>query len=79
MNTRPDALDELNAFRAGFRHGADRGIVSPREAETILRSFGRPTSSGSVDCFCNGAEDGAKGDRFRYLLSFMCRATAGGK
>ena len=67
---RPDALDELNAFRAGFRHGTDLGIVSASEAETLLRGFGRPTSSASVACFCNGAEDGARGDRWRYLLSF---------
>ena len=77
VNDRPDALDELNAFRAGFRHGQDVGAVSPREAETILRGLGLQTSSGCVDCFGNGAEDGRKGDRFRYLLSFALQPKAG--
>lgn len=79
LNDRPDALDELNAFRAGFRHGQDVGDVSPREAEAILRGLGLQTSSGCVDCFGNGAEDGRKGDKFRYVLSFAVRSTAGAK
>ena len=71
---RPDERDEINAFTAGFRHGQDRGLTSPREAEMILRGFGRPTSDATVTCFCNGAEDGARGDRWRYLL---CKAMRG--
>jgi hypothetical protein len=65
-------LDEINAFRAGYRHGKDLGIVSPRQAEEALRAL--PTSipicSATVNCFANGAEDGAAEDSFRYLLSF---------
>jgi hypothetical protein len=71
---RPDELDEINAFTAGFRHGCDVGRVSAREAETILRAWGRPITDGVVTCFCNGAEDGVRGDRWRYLL---CKATRG--
>jgi hypothetical protein len=67
---RPDALDEINAFRAGYRHGANVGRVSPREAESEMRRFGMPINSSAVECFCNGAEDGARGDTFRYVLSF---------
>jgi len=69
---RPDRLDELNAFRAGYRHGADRGAVSPREADEILRNLPTtiPVTGSTVDCFCNGADDGARKDSFRYLLSF---------
>ena len=66
----PDQLDSLNAFRAGYRHGKDERSVSPREAETILRALHVPVTGATVDCFCNGSEDGATGDSFRYLLSF---------
>ena len=69
-----DDMDRLNAFRAGFRHGADRGLVSAREADAILRSLGRSPSCDAVELFCNGAEDGARGDRFRYLLSFAVQS-----
>jgi hypothetical protein len=71
--TRPDELDEINAFRAGFRFGVDHGIVSPKEAEVILRDMNpnTPISSSVLDCFCNGAEDGRKNDQFRYLLSYL--------
>ena len=68
-----DELDLLNAFTAGYRHGRDVGLVSPREAQAILEGLGRPTSAASVDCFCNGAEDGARGDSFRYLLAKAVR------
>ena len=72
---RPDVLDEINAFRAGYRHGADYGIVSPKEAETVMRQLGwtTPITSELTDLFCNGVDDGARGDKFRYLLSFACR------
>jgi len=73
--SRPDMLDEINAFRAGWRHGYDRGIVSPREAEGILR--GLPLSvtpnAAMITYFCTGAEDGAHNDQFRLLLSYALR------
>lgn len=65
-----DKLDEMNAFRAGFRHGKDRGIVSAVEADALLRGFGRSPDYNCIACFCNGAEDGARNDQFRYLLSY---------
>jgi len=67
-----DKLDELNAFRSGFRHGSDTNmLVSPREAEEILRSLpiSVEPSDGMIVCFCNGADDGVKHDTFRYLLT----------
>jgi hypothetical protein len=71
--TRPDVFDEINAFRAGYRHGVDRGIVTPREAEAEMRRlFTFPITSGVVDLFCNGAEHGARGDAFRFL-SYLAR------
>ncbi len=71
MTRRTDSLDHVNAFRAGFRHGQDVGLASPREAEEVLRSFARPVDSTSIDCFCNGSGDGAKGDQFRYLATYL--------
>lgn len=72
-----DDLHHLNAFRAGFRHGEDRGPTSANEADTILNSLGLPTDSKSVTCFCNGADDGAKNDQFRYLLSYAITISSG--
>lgn len=71
--TRPDLLDEVNAFRAGYRHGRDVGEVSAREAEAILRSLPTtiPPVGNAILCFCNGSVDGARGDAFRYLRSFL--------
>lgn len=71
MNARPDSLDHVNAFRAGFRHGQDIGPASPTEAEAVLRSFGRPIDGTSVSVFCNGSDDGSRHDAFRYLLSYL--------
>lgn len=72
MRSVPDDMDKVNAFRAGYRRGADAGPVSPREAEAELRALHTtiPITSATVDCFCNGSEDGAKRDAFRYLLSY---------
>lgn len=67
--TTADNHDYLNAFRAGYRHGADLGAVTPAQAVAALHTLGRPTDPQSVDCFCNGADDGARGDSYRYLLS----------
>ena len=66
MNT--TASDERNAFRAGYRHGIDKGIVSPKEAEQIMRSLPNPLPifGNTITCFCEGAEDGANGDDWRY-------------
>lgn len=66
---KPDALHEINAFRAGFRHGRDVGSVSPREAEAEMRKLGMLVAGETVTCFCNGSDDGARGDQFRYLLT----------
>ena len=56
-----DALDGINTFRAGYRHGADCGTVSPREAEAALRQLLTtiPICDATVTCFCTGADDGA--------------------
>ena len=67
-DTRPDAIDQKNAFQAGFRHGRDCGIVTNREAEEIMLSLRLPVSTATILCFQNGADDGALGDTFRYLL-----------
>ena len=67
---RPDDLDKINAFRAGWRHGADRGEVSPREADAALRALPTtiPIIDATVACFCHGSVDGTRGDSWRYLL-----------
>jgi len=69
---KPDNLDHIRSFKAGFRHGRDCGIVSPREAGDELRKLGfTPIDGSMIDVFCNGADDGARGDTFRYLASCM--------
>ena len=69
---RPDNWDCINAYRAGYRHGADVGAVSPRDAEVALRQLPTtmPVTSDTVAYFCDGSNDGACGDVWRYLLSF---------
>jgi len=70
---RPDNLDRLGAFRAGYRHGADIGPASPKEADTALRALPTtiPCCAETVELFCNGSEDGSRGDSYRYTLSFL--------
>ena len=53
------------AFQLGFKHATE---VSPREAESLLRSKGLPDDSRCVTSFCEGAHDGAANDRFRLAL-----------
>ena len=59
------------AFAAGYAHGESRGICSPGEAEIALRELGLlegidPNMIYSeITAFCNGADDGAIGDRWR--------------
>ena len=50
-DTRPDAIDQKNAFQAGFRHGRDCGIVTNREAEEIMLSLRLPVSTATILCF----------------------------
>lgn len=67
---REQSCDERNAFRAGYRHGQ---LVSPREAEQFMRTLPNPipVNSMTVVCFCEGAEDGANKDDWRYNLSWL--------
>ena len=72
---RPDELDEGAAFRNGFSYGQDCGPVSPAQAEAAMRAIPHSIqpSAAMVDLFCHGAEDGARGDSFRLLLSYMVK------
>lgn len=73
VSARPDALDEIGAFRAGYRHGTNTSKqVSPKEAEEILRSLPTtiPATDRMLEAFCNGCGDGVAGDTTRYLMSF---------
>ena len=63
---RPDWIDELNALRAGMRHGRDVGECNPVDAERILRGWGRHVSHETVDLFCAGSRAPNA-----YLASFM--------
>ncbi len=75
---RPDRLDELNAFRAGFREGRDGpagASFTNREAWEIMEKLGLRTDGDMTTCFQNGHEDGVRGDAWRYVLSFIVRVT----
>ena len=52
------------ALALGYVHGARHGNCSWREADRALRSF--PLLD--RDTFCNGADDGKRGDTWRLLL-----------
>lgn len=75
QHIRPDLLDEIGAFRAGYRHGVDYGEVSAAEADGILRKLPTtiPITSDLLTLFCNGSIDGANRDNFLYLLSFIAK------
>ena len=53
------------AFRIGFSWGAVNGLQSPSDADRVLRERNLPTDDEHVTLFCNGAEDGVRGDNFR--------------
>lgn len=54
------------AFRLGFEYGTILGEASPREAEAwLLRDLKRMPSDSEIEAFCNGSDDGRRGDRFR--------------
>lgn len=69
---RPDALDEINAYRAGYRHGRDEGKCTAQTAPAILRQLPTtiPIVEVTVAMFCRGLQDGARGDAVTYLLSY---------
>ncbi len=72
---KPDDLDKINAFTAGFRHGQDCGIVGPKEAEEAMTILHMPIiTADTIACFCHGSEDGSKEDAYRYIL---CKAARG--
>lgn len=71
MERETDSLDEVNAFRSGYRFGELHGRPCIETAEHELRLLTeRPVDSRTVLAFCRGAEDGFNRDPTRYLLSF---------
>jgi hypothetical protein len=54
--TRPDELDEINAFRAGFRFGVDHGIAFRR---------------GSWNCFPKGSRGYLEGYEPKHAYFFL--------
>lgn len=63
------ASNRDRAFVAGWRFGAkEGGNVSARLAAEVLRDLEIPATSETENAFCNGAEDGARGDTFRLDL-----------
>lgn len=66
-----DAENELLSFRAGFRFGQDRGAASPREADAELRRLHRDPTDAAIAAFVAASDDGARGDAYRYLMTFL--------
>jgi hypothetical protein len=61
----PTEADKRSAFRLGFDYGRVGVTASPRFAIVALEGACIPSTSETVDLFCNGNDDGARNDRFR--------------
>jgi len=66
-----DRQDKTQAFYAGFRYGRETGLASPREADAALQAGRLSTDGEMVEVFCNGADDGARGDYWRLALTYV--------
>lgn len=75
-----DEIEPMNTItvdiHAAFEHGWHYGRVtkqhpSPNEADPELRRHGLPVTPCTEIAFCNGADDGVAGDRWR--LDGCCR------
>lgn len=56
----------LTIFQLGFQYGQEKGYMTPREAEEVLRVKYPPNVSHlDVDVFLNGVDDGVVGDTTR--------------
>ena len=65
---------QRRSFRLGWHlaNAANAGLCSPRQAGDELERRGRQFKGWThrdTTAFCNGAEDGALGDRFRLNLT----------
>lgn len=52
-------------FSRGWKYGNDYGEASAAEAIEECEYRGWPTDGSSIDAFCQGSVDGAKGDCWR--------------
>lgn len=70
----------MDKFDEGFWYGRLHGQASPAEADAYLRrmhGIGVTLTSSDIDLFCNGSEDGARGDHWRLARVANCDDGAG--
>jgi len=56
---------QRSAFDLGWVYGNVFGPASPVDAHECMAAHGLDCSSGNVEAFCNGSDDGYANDRWR--------------